>query len=74
MGPELWREARARGGGEAGWVALSEVFPSGFLSGVREQAWLEEIHGPGASWSPRKTGVGFTGSSPPPLGGMLRLA
>lgn len=68
MGPEPWREARARAGDEAGWVALSQVFPSGFLSGAREQAWLEGINSPGGILEPKKDRSGGHRLQPPSSG------
>lgn len=31
MGPELWREARARGGDEAGWWPFLRSIPQAFF-------------------------------------------
>lgn len=75
MGPELWREVKAGCGGEAGWVVLPQVFPSRFLeSGSRFRQKVREFTALRASWSPRRTEVGDTGSSGWTfLGGMLRL-
>lgn len=63
----------ARGGGEAWWVALSQVFSAGFLSGVREQAWLEGINGPEGILEPKKERSGGHRLQPLSSGDMLRL-
>lgn len=84
MGPEL-REARAGGGSEAEWVVPSQAF-SPWLSGAREQAWLERwgvgwargANSPGGILKPKKDRSGGHRLQPPPsgwmfLGGMPRL-